>query len=179
MAQPGKVYGERGRGNTLPPIVSSEKVKAISGEIGAKRPGISEEEKRKAFEKEEAQNRRFGWSAVATNLDIKKAEFLVSRDGKLPSKLEAKPLIGQLEESLAVSAQAADGVDKDFLDKLSVKGEPYFNTGIEVQIKTADAGEAIFELVVKTATGEYKLHGQRGEDGNETEAGKLAESLMG
>lgn len=71
------------------------------------------------------------------------------------SEPEARALIAKMQEAVA-GFTFYDGV---FLDQMQAKGEPLFDTKRTVKIKTSVGNEAVFKVVLKTDTGEFKLQG--------------------
>jgi len=107
-----------------------------------------------------------------TEVDIALRRLQIEASGNNAglSEPEARALVAKMQEAVA-GFTFYDGV---FLDQMQAIGEPLFDTKRSVKLKTAVGNEAVFKVMLKTDTGEFKLQGDVLDP-----KGQYAEKLMG
>ncbi len=91
-----------------------------------------------------------------TAVDIALRKLLIENSGaQILSEPEAKNLIKKMQEEIGKFA-FHDGV---FLDEMQAAGRPLFDTKRSIKISADNGKEAVFKIMLKTDTGEFKLQG--------------------
>ena len=144
----------------LPPMwkipIESGARRDVAGEIPSKKNNVDTANAQRADEKNREKIAAQMQEKDFTAVDIAMRKMLIEASGaQVLSEPEAKNLAKKMKEKAGEFA-FYDGV---FLDEMRAAGVPLVDTKRSITIQTASGKEAVFNIMLNTDKGEFKLQG--------------------